>query len=392
MPERLNKEFGACFKRMRLTAGIATLHELTLLLAEHDFVFEDSFLSHMQAGRRVPKKRPLFLAVLRIFKAHNAAFTVDQCNEFLHTAGQGYLTENEERELGFLAHQAVFPAPGKELSVQAVWYQRIAQDYIIIFRRYITDDTSFYAKLDDSYELILDLLAACIEHGFVAEVLGLWEIVKKYQWEKADWDAYERLAEQIGRLLKQRQFPRKLLRIQVEDIVGMYLCKREFERAASLLARINVLTKTDDPLIAGIYFRQVGIVEFSRGQYPQSLAALETSLGYLKQVNVPGELCRTALDIGILHEKLGALPRAKRWYGDYLPVARQRNLPELESAFNFHLWEVCTELSGSQKARHYLTRSEEIEEQLKAKAGAKWRERFHKTKVQVCIDSYFTHG
>jgi len=54
----------------------------------------------------------------------------EQCNELLHAAGQGYLTESEERALGFPAHQAVSYAPGKALTVQASWYQRMAQDCV----------------------------------------------------------------------------------------------------------------------------------------------------------------------------------------------------------------------------------------------------------------------
>ena len=386
----VNREFGTCFKQLRMAAGIATLRELNLLLAEQDFVFEDSFLSHVQAGRRVPRKRPFYVALLRIFKAHNVALSVEQCNQFLQAASQGYLSQDEERDLGFMTHQAVFPLRGKELSIQAVWYQRMAQDYIIIFQRYITDDTSFYAKLDDSYSLMLDLLIACIQYGFVTEVLGLWEIIKKYQWERGDWTAYERAVEQIAELLRRRQFPRELLRVQVEDMAGMYLCKRQFLQAAELLDEVRALASSSSPLIAGIYFRQLGIVDFSQARYPRSLTALETSLDHLKQVNVPGELCRTALDIGIVHEKLGDLQQTKRWYLRYLPVTQQHGLQELEAAFNYHLWEVCVALQEP-GAEQYLTRSSEIEELLKSKAGTSWRERFRKTKIQVCVDSYLTY-
>jgi len=90
----MNIKFGRLFKKLRLQSGIATLAELGKLLSEKGYIYEDSLLSHWQNGRKIPVKRNILLALLKIFNEKKSV-SVSDANKFLQLAGQGYLTNDE---------------------------------------------------------------------------------------------------------------------------------------------------------------------------------------------------------------------------------------------------------------------------------------------------------
>lgn len=99
MKEKTNNTFGTYFKNLRLQAGIPTLKELGNLLAERGYVYEDSALSHWQAGRKVPKNRNVLLTLVSLFKTKTDNIKLNEINKLFESASQGYLTEKEIREL-----------------------------------------------------------------------------------------------------------------------------------------------------------------------------------------------------------------------------------------------------------------------------------------------------
>lgn len=107
-----SKPFGELFKKLRLQAGIATLKDLGNLLAERGYVYEDSFLSHWQKGRKIPQNRKVLLTIIRIIAEQSKQINIEEINMLLNLAGQGYLTVNEEEELNKIATtQVPFLAP-----------------------------------------------------------------------------------------------------------------------------------------------------------------------------------------------------------------------------------------------------------------------------------------
>lgn len=88
--------FKDLFKKYRLKAEIATLAELGNILHAKGFFFEDSIFSHWQRGSRTPHNRTVLMALLDIFKERQSVTTLGQANEFMESAGQGYLTDTEK--------------------------------------------------------------------------------------------------------------------------------------------------------------------------------------------------------------------------------------------------------------------------------------------------------
>jgi tetratricopeptide (TPR) repeat protein len=159
--------------------------------------------------------------------------------------------------------------------------------------------------------------------------------------------------------------------------------------ADQLLQDVRSAIATDcDTTTKGIYFHRLGTVHFCRGRYQDSLTAFTTALGWLQHTSAVQETCRAALDAGITCEKLGDLSGAEKYYLQYLQLAKEHNLLELASSFEFHLSEIYAAQRNMQKQQQYLQQSVEKEKLLRSKAGEGWRERFSKTKVQVCVDSY----
>lgn len=91
--------FGTLFRKLRLRAGISTLKEFGDLLSKKGYSYEDSLFSHWQKDAKIPKKREIILAVLKVIKEKNSNLTIEESNAFLTQAGQGYLTDYECVEL-----------------------------------------------------------------------------------------------------------------------------------------------------------------------------------------------------------------------------------------------------------------------------------------------------
>lgn len=92
-------KFKTLFKKYRLKAEFSTLSELGLALAEKGFIYEDSIFSHWQSGARIPQNRIVVLKLLEIFIERKAITTLNQANEFLSSAKQGYLSEKESQQI-----------------------------------------------------------------------------------------------------------------------------------------------------------------------------------------------------------------------------------------------------------------------------------------------------
>src|SRR3989344_7375906 len=88
-------KFSALFKKYRLKAEFATLSALGIALAEKGLIYEDSIFSHWQKGTRIPQSRNILLKLIELFAGRDVIRTAAQANEFLASAGQGYLTEDE---------------------------------------------------------------------------------------------------------------------------------------------------------------------------------------------------------------------------------------------------------------------------------------------------------
>ena len=94
--------FGELFKKYRLRAEFSTLSEFGSALAAKGLVYEDSIFSHWQCGKRLPKDRKVLLTVIEVFIERRAIISFEGVNEFLESAGQGYLTEREKSDLNLL--------------------------------------------------------------------------------------------------------------------------------------------------------------------------------------------------------------------------------------------------------------------------------------------------
>lgn len=91
--------FSGLFKRYRLKGEFASLNELANELAQKVYLYEPSIFSHWQNGKRVPTKRAVLLMQVTLFTERGAIRTVQEANEFLESAKQGYLTNNEQKSL-----------------------------------------------------------------------------------------------------------------------------------------------------------------------------------------------------------------------------------------------------------------------------------------------------
>src|SRR3989344_4146914 len=105
--------FASLFHKYRLKAEFATLSELGTALAEKGLVYEDSTFSRWQNGNRIPHSRNILLKLIGIFMERKAIVTVGQANEFLASAHQGYLSDEERTEIPVINNSSIFQVPGE---------------------------------------------------------------------------------------------------------------------------------------------------------------------------------------------------------------------------------------------------------------------------------------
>lgn len=90
------KPFAVLFKKYRLLAKFSKIPELTNAFAEKGFFFDISIYYHWQKGKRIPYNRQVIVALVILFVEKGAITTLDEANEFLESAGHGYLTKREQ--------------------------------------------------------------------------------------------------------------------------------------------------------------------------------------------------------------------------------------------------------------------------------------------------------
>lgn len=91
--------FAKLFKKYRLKAEFETLCEFGESLAKEGRIYDNSIFTHWQSGKRIPRDRTLLLTILKIFIQRRGIISPDEANEFLASAGFGYLTKEENQNL-----------------------------------------------------------------------------------------------------------------------------------------------------------------------------------------------------------------------------------------------------------------------------------------------------
>jgi hypothetical protein len=88
--------FGELFKRYRLKACFASISDFADAFAEKGYVYDVTLYSHWQNGTRIPTRRILVIALIELFVERNSICSLHEANEFLESAGHGYLTRREQ--------------------------------------------------------------------------------------------------------------------------------------------------------------------------------------------------------------------------------------------------------------------------------------------------------
>ncbi len=93
------KSFGELFKYYRFKSEFFRLSDFANALADKGLIYDLSVFSMWQKGQRIPTRRQILITMVSLFIECGAIISVDQANEFLESAGHGYLTKNEQQLL-----------------------------------------------------------------------------------------------------------------------------------------------------------------------------------------------------------------------------------------------------------------------------------------------------
>lgn len=131
--------FGTLFKKYRLKSEISTLSEFGKAMTEKGLIYEDSIFSHWQKGTRIPSDRNILLKLLNIFIERKAITTVGEANDFLSSAGDGYLSEEELKKFSLQNKDPVFQVPneianfnGRQKIISSLFKQDLKGKVVII--------------------------------------------------------------------------------------------------------------------------------------------------------------------------------------------------------------------------------------------------------------------
>lgn len=93
------KTFGEFFKEYRLRSAFSNLSLFADALSEKGYLSDFTLFSHWQKGKRIPTRRMILVCVIELFVERGAITTLSQANEFLESAGHGFLTDRERVRL-----------------------------------------------------------------------------------------------------------------------------------------------------------------------------------------------------------------------------------------------------------------------------------------------------
>lgn len=93
------KNFGELFKQYRLKSELYSLTSFADAFAKKGHFYELSIFCHWERGRRVPTKRSILVSLTELFILKKAIISLEEANEFLESAEQGYLTKKEQEKL-----------------------------------------------------------------------------------------------------------------------------------------------------------------------------------------------------------------------------------------------------------------------------------------------------
>jgi hypothetical protein len=93
------KTFAELFKKYRLKAEFVSLSELADAMAQKGYIYETSIFYHWQGGTRIPAKRDVIVNLIELFIEREGIASIGQANEFLESAGHGFLTDREQAKV-----------------------------------------------------------------------------------------------------------------------------------------------------------------------------------------------------------------------------------------------------------------------------------------------------
>ncbi len=91
--------FGALFKKYRLKAEFPSLTQFGKALGEKGYLYDDSLFYHWQRNSRIPKNRSLLFSIISLFWEKGGISSLKEVNQFLESAGHGYITESEMHKI-----------------------------------------------------------------------------------------------------------------------------------------------------------------------------------------------------------------------------------------------------------------------------------------------------
>lgn len=246
----MNTTFSALFKKYRLRSEIATLSELADVLAKKGFIYEYSLLSHWQKGDRIPNRKTL-LVLINIFLLRKGITDLDEANELLASAQEGYITHLEAVSFSESDHYVVeLPDITKYSALDVI-------DYISLIYQTIRS-----AREKGHLQYVMDTIEPIIRktYGF-----ALNERQKKYK------DQYLSL---IIRLLFEKAYAIGRTKLPTITLPLVQQITNEQISLASMIDSPFLLMFARNPLAFNYY---------SLGEYSQNKSYHETSLKIIQQ-------------------------------------------------------------------------------------------------------------
>lgn len=175
-------------RQMRLKAGIKTQKELLDALSERGLVYEESFWSKVESGKRRPSREHLFL-LLKFFQEQKVAFQLEDVQALLREAGYASLSKEEVDSLFGVEASLIAPLPSPSEIISgkgSLFGQAFDYTQVIIFgiyslaleswRNFVWD---LFGVPDSNWKgLIVPVIFCCaISLSFLFVKTSLWRAI-----------------------------------------------------------------------------------------------------------------------------------------------------------------------------------------------------------------------
>lgn len=221
-----SNSFPTFFRNNRILSCLS-LEELAQELAEEHVYIDPSVLSRWQTGTRHPFDRFTVIKILEIFIRHKSVTDLEQANEFIASAGFGYLTKSEAYK--YFSVPLISSVTEKAKMRESLF--QLSDYHLKILATLTSSKDSLRLYMHYEHKTLLNLFYKLVSQRHTESAHRLWEYLGFYLWNNGAWLDMSECVPKLSALYLLSQSKRRLMHLNIRHASWLYYWQGEIEKA-----------------------------------------------------------------------------------------------------------------------------------------------------------------